>query len=404
MSKLPENACVYPFKAAMLMHGTPATPCCRFHKRFLDSSDIESVDAYGATFADIRETMMRNEWHPGCYKCKADEETKGSSMRTEADEFFDDFTNSVELQYLEITVGRLCNLKCMSCGPEFSHNWDEDTLALKLETPEYIEKLRKVQELDLDDINVDLLHGLKHIKVTGGEPFLHNQFLNFVVRLAAAGIAPQIEMEIFTNCTWWPKKADYDALLQFKKLLIRPSIDSIGPVNDVLRYPSKWEIVEKVLDQWINMRSQYPEKVSIATATTVGVINAPSMYEFMYWAKVVKDIDVILQTVYEPNYMSILHYPDWFKDNLRYTISSQFNETIKPGKIRPVYQLLMKLTEHNGVEDRAIEHIDKIKRVLKLRGLDIGDIRKFKDLVELKSPGIDWSKNKEIIWKADNQL
>ena len=404
MNKLPKNACVYPFKGAMLMHGLPATPCCRFHNRFLDEADTESVDAYGATFADIRETMMRNEWHPGCYKCKADEETKGSSMRTEADEFFDDFTDTVELQYLEITVGRLCNLKCMSCGPEFSHTWDDDTLAMKLETPEYIAKLKEVQELDLDNINVELLQGLRHIKVTGGEPFLHRQFLNFVTRLASAGIAPQIEMEIFTNCTWWPKKADYDALLQFKALRIRPSIDSIGAVNDVLRFPSKWEKVEEVLDQWIAMRTQYPNKISIATATTVGVINAPYMYEFMYWAKVTKNIDVILQTVYEPNYMSILHYPDWFKDNLRYTIQAQFNETIKPGKIRPARDLLLKLTERNGVEDLAIEHIDKIKRVLRLRQLSINDLQKFKQLLEFSSPGIDWSKGQDIIWKEDNKL
>jgi molybdenum cofactor biosynthesis enzyme MoaA len=404
MSKLPKNACAYPFKGAMLMHGVPATPCCRFHNRFLDDTDREPVDAYGATFADIRDTMMRNEWHPGCYKCKADEETKGSSMRTEADEFFEDFTDDVELQYLEITVGRLCNLKCMSCGPEFSHTWDDDTLAMKLETPEYIKKLKEVQELDLDNINVELLKGLRHIKVTGGEPFLHRQFLSFFTRLADAGIASNIEMEIFTNCTWWPKKADYDALLQYKALRIRPSIDSIGVVNDVLRFPSKWDKVEEVLDQWIDMRTQYPDKVSIATATTVGAINAPYMYEFMYWAKVTKNIDVILQTVYEPNYMSILHYPDWFKDNLRYTINAQFNDTIKPGKIRPAKDLLLKLTQHNGVEDVAIEHLDKIKRVLKLRGLDIGQVRKFKDLLEFKSPGVDWSKNEEIIWKADNQL
>lgn len=404
MGKLPKNACAYPFKGAMLMHGVPATPCCRFHNRFLDDTDREPVDAYGATFADIRDTMMRNEWHPGCYKCKADEETKGSSMRTEADEFFEDFTDDVELQYLEITVGRLCNLKCMSCGPEFSHTWDDDTLAMKLETPEYIKKLKEVQELDLDNINVELLKGLRHIKVTGGEPFLHRQFLSFFTRLADAGIASNIEMEIFTNCTWWPKKADYDALLQYKALRIRPSIDSIGVVNDVLRFPSKWDKVEEVLDQWIDMRTQYPDKVSIATATTVGAINAPYMYEFMYWAKVTKNIDVILQTVYEPNYMSILHYPDWFKDNLRYTINAQFNDTIKPGKIRPAKDLLLKLTQHNGVEDVAIEHLDKIKRVLKLRGLDIGQVRKFKDLLEFKSPGVDWSKNEEIIWKADNQL
>lgn len=389
----------------MLMHGQPATPCCRFHNRFLDESDKEPVDDFDATFADIRDTMLRNEWHPGCYKCKNDEDTKGSSMRTEADEFFESFTSDAALQYLEITVGRLCNLKCMSCGPEFSHTWDDDTLALQLQTPEYIKKLKEVQELDLDNIDVQMLKGLRHIKVTGGEPFLHKQFLSFVIRLAEAGIAPNIHLEIFTNCTWWPKKADYNSLLQFRELRIRPSIDGVGQVNDVLRFPSKWDKVEQVLDQWIDMRTRYPDKVSIATATTVGVINAPYMYEFMYWAKVTKNIDVILQTVYEPNYMSILHYPDWFKDNLRYTVNAQFNDMVKPGKLRPAKDLLISLTEHNGVQWHiAIEHLDKIKRLLKLRGLDIGQIRKFKDLVEFKSPGVDWSKNKEIIWKAGNQL
>jgi hypothetical protein len=39
-----------------------------------------------------------------------------------------------------------------------------------------------------------------------------------------------------------------------------------------------------------------------------------------------------------------------------------------------------------------------------MRGLDIGQVRKFKDLVEFSSPGIDWTKNEDIIWKADNQL
>ena len=133
-------------------------------------------------------------------------------------------------------------------------------------------------------------------------------------------------------------------------------------------------------------------------------ISCKGLLEDADYSKITKNIDVILQTVYEPNYMSILHYPDWFKDNLRYTINAQFNDTIKPGKIRPAKDLLLKLTEHNDVEDVAIEHLDKIKRVLKLRGLDMGQVRKFKDLLEFKSPGVDWTKNENIIWKADNQL
>ena len=28
------------------------------------------------------------------------------------------------------------------------------------------------------------------------------------------------------------------------------------------------------------------------------------------------------QTVYEPNYMSIIHWPDWFKSKLRFAVDS----------------------------------------------------------------------------------
>ena len=79
---------------------------------------IGDMQNFGDAFTDVRETMMRGEWHPCCYKCKADEDTKGHQTRTEANESPSDFTDSVRLEYLEITVGRHCNLRCPSCGPE----------------------------------------------------------------------------------------------------------------------------------------------------------------------------------------------------------------------------------------------------------------------------------------------
>ena len=195
--------------------GTPTTPCCRFHDRFLSDADKNPDDM----FRDIRDTMMRNEWHEGCFKCKADEDSGKTSMRTEADEFFDDFTDSVELQYLEITVGRLCNLACVSCGLEFSHTWDKDSIALDYPNTYKIEHFKKKEnsELNLDDLDIQRLKNVRFMKVTGGEPFLHRQFLNLIVRLAESGLSKNIEIEIFTNCTWYPKKVDEDALLTFKK-------------------------------------------------------------------------------------------------------------------------------------------------------------------------------------------
>ena len=372
MNKLPSNACVYPFKAEMLMHGQPATPCCRFHTRFLK----------GKGFKEIRETMMRNEWHPGCYKCKSDEEVKGSSMRTEADEFFDDFTDTVRLEYLEITVGRLCNLACLSCGSEFSHTWDKDEIALGISSEDKIKKLKEVQEYDLDNLDLNNLKHVKFIKVTGGEPFLHKQFLNLIVRLADSDLAGQISLEIFTNCTWYPAKLELNALMKFKHIQLSPSIDGVGSTNDLLRYPSKWEKIEATLDKWIELRDA-TGRLNIATATTVSVMNAPQLHEFIHWARVHKGIGVILQTVYEPHYMSVEHWPDWYKQTLDMIVEQQFSGFNKnAGKFKTAYKLLKKLCKSHIKKDNSIMYKTELKHVLTHRGQDISMAPKFKNILE----------------------
>ena len=383
MNKLPKNACVYPFKGAMLMHGVPATPCCRFHTRFLNEADKADINTYDAMFADIRETMLRDEWHPGCYKCKADEESKGSSMRTEADEFFKYFDDENRLEYLEITVGRLCNLACISCGPEFSHTWDKDAIALGIDSEEKIAQLKKDQEYDLDNLDLDTLQNLKHIKVTGGEPFLHKQFLRLIIRLAESGLARRIDLEIFTNCTWYPQKVEYDALAEFRKVRINPSIDGVGATNDLIRYPSKFEKIEETLDKWIEMRDSFRGKVRISTATTVSVINAPQMWEFMHWARVAKGIDVVLQTVYEPNHMSIIHWPQWYKEMLDYTIEQQFaGFNNKAGKYQPAYKLLKKLCATPSEGDNSEFYIAQLRAMFEHRGQQLEDAHKFYEMIK----------------------
>ena len=59
MARLPSNACAYPFRAAMLMHGEPATPCCRFHTHFLDN-DLREAGEQMAPQDCVR--LMRSEF------------------------------------------------------------------------------------------------------------------------------------------------------------------------------------------------------------------------------------------------------------------------------------------------------------------------------------------------------
>lgn len=386
MARLHSNGCIYPFRAQMLQPGVAATPCCRFHNRFLSDSDKDPAHL----FADIQEYQIRGEWHPGCYKCRADEDAGKTSMRTEADDLFEDFTTDQRLEYMEITVGRLCNLACASCGPEFSHTWDRDTLALGLETAAYVENLKRYNELDLDNIPIDVLKYLRNIKVTGGEPFLHRQFLRFVIRLADAGIAENIRIEIFTNCTWYPEKMEMAALLKFKQVRITTSLDGRGPVNDVLRYPSEWSRVESVLDKWIAVRDSfgapYNRKFIVSAAPTVGVINAPHMFEFMHWARVHKQIEVVLQTVYEPHHLSITHWPAWFKRRLQFVVDMQFQGfNNRADKLRPAHTLISKLCSTPSGEDRSSQYLRQINQLLKHRGQTIETADKFWAIINLEA-------------------
>ena len=348
----------------MLMHGTPATPCCRFHDRFLSDADRDPDNL----FADIRETMMRNEWHEGCYKCKKDEETRGHSMRTNADEFFNDFTDTVQLEYLEITVGRLCNLACVTCGFEYSHKWDDDAVALNHQSLWKLEHFKKHSELDLDNMDLDTLVNLKHIKVTGGEPLLHRQFMNFIVRLAEAGIAPQVNIEIFTNCTWWPKKVEYDALLQFKTVRITASIDAPDELNTIIRYPAKWDVMETTLHKWIDTSKEH-ESFEVMLACTVGVLNAPVLFEYMDWARNELCIPVALQAVYEPHEYAVTEWPAWFKKRVYSTFKDKFIKlsSNKRKRMERAYNMINSLCHTEVSEDKSEQHLEKINQLLTLR-------------------------------------
>ena len=212
--------------------------------------------------------------------------------------------------------------------------------------------------------------------------------MRLITRLAEANIAPNIEIEIFTNCTWWPKKADYDSLLQFKKLIITASIDAYRELNDILRHPSKWNVIESTLDKWIEMRSQYDGKVEVNIASTISVLNAPDMFDFMRWARLEKKVPVILQTVYEPHYMSITHSPDWFKEKLQKRVETQFKNCDK--KLSRLPALINSLTEKNGVEDNSSLYQKELAKLLELRQYSINSFIGFDSIINSYKQDLAW--------------
>ncbi len=96
--------------------------------------------------------------------------------------------------------------------------------------------------------------------------------------MVEAGYAENIELEYSINLTVFPDKL-WDLWENFKKVVLCCSMDGYGEVNEAIRYPSKWEMVDYNLD----MLDSTPDNMQIFTSTTISVLNLEHYADFMLW-------------------------------------------------------------------------------------------------------------------------
>lgn len=356
--------CRYPFKHAQVTPNDPAMPCCRFNHNFLDERDKGDITDFDNMFTDIREKMLNNEYVPGCWKCYEDEKNGNFSMRNESFELWDN--DDVEFTGMEIVVGRLCNLRCVTCDSDWSNKWDEDSRAMGMTVRD-----KYVNEYDLDKVDVGIFKNIQFIKVTGGEPFLHRQFLNLIKRLALSGDAEHIDIEIFTNCTFYPAKLDEAALLKFRRVDISLSIDALDDQFEYLRKGADWIRSEQIFVQWLEQHNNANSPINVAVAATVGILNVLYIYDLIHYFRGQHGLNVMLQTVFEPKHLGINAYPDWVKDRIEYMIESQFYQYHKKAeKFDKYHKKIRGMLKRTGSNQSVEELRTDIDRLAKLRGDD----------------------------------
>ena len=305
-------------------------PCCRFDQQQYSKEYLQ--DGYNSVWKDIRKQSLNGEKIQGCWRCYQDEQAGLKSMRTAAftehsDVPYQDYKNqndlsNTKLEFLEIQTGRYCNLKCRSCGPWLSTTWDEDLEADSTVEEHFFGKnstrftdiklLPKVNE-SLVKFSYDTLKDLKRIKATGGEPFLSDQFQNFLSNLVDWNIAKNIDIEVFTNCSFFPKQQYRELLPKFKSIKITLSLDAVDQRAEFLRKNSSWNKVTESATKWIDFALENSQ-TRISISHTVTVYNALYLGEFIDWmmphfSKIILEnkFDFDLHLAQTPQYMSLLN-------------------------------------------------------------------------------------------------
>lgn len=124
---------------------------------------------------------------------------------------------------------------------------------------------------------------------------------NFLKLCLEAGSAANIELRYNTNGTVWDEELAA-SWAHFKSVQIKFSIDGIGPLNDYIRYPSRWDQVLGNLDKARQAANHLPLKISVDCALqALNVFRVPEIVSFF----AAKSLYVALRPVTKPEFLSL---------------------------------------------------------------------------------------------------
>lgn len=291
---------------------------------------------------DIRKTMISGEWHPSCVRCKRESE---SGMASRADWERDIWKNTIDkdlaitltdddgtidvsknpIKYMDLRFGNLCNLKCRMCGPTDSSQWYGDSVALW--GPQYQDSGKQIKiiknskgkyEPDTDIYSwyerpsfwedmESKIPEIERLYIVGGEPLMIDRHYEFLQKCIDMNRAKHITIEYNTNITNIPERA-WNIWKDFNRVLIGMSVDAVGPINDYIRNPSKWNKIAENMQKLDTAEGNF----KVWWAATIQAYNLLHLPETMMW-KIEQNFNRINKHVEYKSVISPhpLHNPDF---------------------------------------------------------------------------------------------
>lgn len=280
-----------------------------------------------AFFSNIRKDMLSGKWNEVCTRCFVTEDNGGVSRREIENKKYsglietlkketnpDGSLKHLKFKSIDYRLGNFCNLECRMCGPHSSSRWLKDWNDVKpqdeqisssyrilLENYDWIEK-----DSLIDEFKEKLLH-VEHLHFAGGEPLIAPQMTKMLKICVEMGVAQNITLSYNTNVTALPESV-LELWKEFKAVRLLCSIDGFDKVNEYIRYPSKWEKIDKnltFLDENFN-KYKIEEILLSCTVQIYNVLSLESLYDYL---KKFKNIVPALNLVN-------LHVPFYLKTTL----------------------------------------------------------------------------------------
>jgi len=246
--------CVAPWFSVYIDSDKSLAPCCKFKKHFQDYNKIEEY-FNSQELKKVRKDLLNGVQNENCVKCWNDEKNSGDSLRLISNrtivkrsgtKIIDQIKNPKlsELASFDLTLGNLCNLKCIMCNPGLSSQLlAEANLYPQLKT-RYEDTYQQSQfdwpkKNDFVDWCNHYLPQAIHIKFTGGEPFII-PWIHDVIDKISNSQKEKCVLHFTSNLTVLNDKL-FECFSKFKEVWISVSVEGIQDTHEYLRYGHSWD-------------------------------------------------------------------------------------------------------------------------------------------------------------------
>jgi len=324
--------CSHLFTSLSFDHAGRVRVCCNNYE-VPTGEDLEPINVYSEDFdvkkafnsdlhTRIRKNILNNKQDESCIRCWQTEDNGADSYRTIWNStlasgylrgiMLDSVNDDGEIDkpfttFLDFTMGNKCNLVCRMCNLQNSNQWDleSDLLGLDIEGFESSTTLEVDKKFLSDEFFVKNFMHLKQVNFLGGEPLIIKEHYEFLKKCIKFGVAPKMILSYTTNLTVIKKELK-DLWKCFRHVSVGVSLDAIGPLNDYIRYPSKWNVITKNLLKLSKFRNEVSMDIQIHS--TFQLLNVLDWGELFDWTYSLSDLGV--WRVPFPNWLTHPSYYD----------------------------------------------------------------------------------------------
>lgn len=302
MTKKADTFCIVPWIGAVVAPDKENLICCRANDTPIEYS-LDIVNT--ATHTHLRKVLGEGIKDPICKRCWSDEAASIPSYRQSYNNSYRDLIASdaytpAKLRFLELTPSNTCNLACRMCSSRYSSKIvarEKHLVSLNL-----MEEREKAHFTNWRDL--DLTH-LQELKLMGGEPMYLKEHLELLNYLDQIDILKNLSIMLITNCTQDLTERWKYLLTKAKHTHISMSIDGVGEINNYIRQYSNWNVIEKNIKNFVNLKNAN-NNINFGVNSTVGIYNVNKTKELEDYMKE-RNIECYFNPLKYPEYQS-LHY------------------------------------------------------------------------------------------------